>query len=184
MSDFFIHPSSIVDKNSIIGNNTKIWHWSHISKYSKIGENCTIGQNVFIGEGVKIGNNVKIQNNVSVFSGVEIEDHVFCGPSVVFTNVKNPRSFIPRRKKYEYTVVKTHSSIGANSTIICGTSLGIYSFIGAGSVVTRNVGDYSMVIGNPAKHISWVSKSGFKLDEKLFCKVEKKSYKLIIPNDK
>ena len=180
MNNYLIHSTAIIDENSTVGNNTKIWHWTHISKNSKIGESCNIGQNVFIGEGVKIGNNVKIQNNVSVFSGVEIEDNVFCGPSVVFTNVKNPRSFLPRNKKYDSTLVRAFSSIGANSTIICGVEIGIYSFIGAGSVVTNDVNDYSMVIGNPAKHISWVSKSGYKLDNKLFCNFEKKSYKKII----
>ena len=180
MKNFFNHPTAIIDKNCAVGKNTKIWHWSHISESSVIGENCIIGQNVFIGEGVKIGNNVKIQNNVSVFSGVEIENNVFCGPSVVFTNVKNPRSFLPRNKEYESTLVKANASIGANSTIICGVNIGIYSFIGAGSVVTSDVKNYSLVVGNPAKHLSWVSKSGYKLDEKLFCEVEKKSYEKII----
>ena len=184
MSNLFIHPTTIVDKNATIGDNTKIWHWCNILKDAKIGNNCTIGQNVFIGEGVKIGDNVKIQNNVSVYSGVEIEDNVFCGPSCVFTNVKNPRSFLPREKKYEVTLVKANSTIGANSTIVCGLKLGIYCFIGAGSVVTNNVDDYSMVIGNPAKHVSWVSKSGYKLDNELFCNVEKKSYKKIITPNK
>ena len=180
MKNFFNHPTAIIDKNCVVGKSTKIWHWTHISESSIIGENCIIGQNVFIGEGVKIGNNVKIQNNVSVFSGVEIENNVFCGPSVVFTNVKNPRSFLPRNKEYESTLVKANASIGANSTIICGVNIGIYSFIGAGSVVTSDVKNYSLVVGNPAKHLSWVSKSGYKLDEKLFCEVEKKSYEKII----
>ena len=160
MKNFFNHPTAIIDKNCVVGKSTKIWHWTHISESSIIGENCIIGQNVFIGEGVKIGNNVKIQNNVSVFSGVEIENNVFCGPSVVFTNVKNPRSFLPRNKEYESTLVKANASIGANSTIICGVNIGIYSFIGAGSVVTSDVKNYSLVVANPAKHLSWVSKSG------------------------
>lgn len=179
MSNFFLHTSSLVDKNSIIGNNTKIWHWSHVSKNTKIGENCTIGQNVFIGEGVKIGNNVKIQNNVSIFTGVEIEDNVFCGPSCVFTNVKNPRSFISRNKKYENTLVNEGATIGANVTVVCGTKLGCYSFVGAGSVVTNDVNDYSMVVGNPAKHISWVSKSGYKLNSDFYCEFEKQSYNFL-----
>ena len=180
---FFTHKTSIIDKNVIIGSNSKIWAWTHISKNVRIGSNCTIGENVFIGENVKIGNNVKIQNNVSIFDGVELEDFVFCGPSVVFTNVKNPRSFLSRNKNYELTLVMANSTIGANSTIVCGINIGIYSFVGAGSVVTKNVNNYSMVIGNPAKHVSWVSKSGYKLNTDLFCKVEKKSYKKIICND-
>ena len=150
MKNFFNHPTAIIDKNCAVGKNTKIWHWSHISESSVIGENCIIGQNVFIGEGVKIGNNVKIQNNVSVFSGVEIENNVFCGPSVVFTNVKNPRSFLPRNKEYDSTLVKANASIGANSTIICGCTIGESAMIGAGSVVTKNIPDKSLVYGSYA----------------------------------
>ena len=178
MSDFFVHPSSIIDKSSTIGNSTKIWHWSHISEHSKIGKNCTIGQNVFIGEGVKIGDNVKIQNNVSIFSGVRIEDNVFCGPSVVFTNVKNPRSNFPA-KEYQKTIVKTYATIGGNSTIVCGTIIGEYAFIGAGSVVTKNIADYTMVYGNPAKKKGMVGRLGFKLDKNYFCKYENKSYSFL-----
>ena len=184
MNNYFIHPTSIIEKNSLVGKGTKVWHWTHISSGVTIGENCSIGQNVFIGEGVKIGKKVKIQNNVSIFSGVEIRDNVFCGPSCVFTNVKNPRSFLPINKKYENTLVNEGATIGANVTIICGLNIGTYSFIGAGSVVTSNVKNYSLVVGNPAKHISWVSKSGYKLNEKLFCEVEKKSYEKIIFNKK
>ena len=175
----FIHQTSIIDENVNIGNNSKVWHWSHVSSGVKIGINCVIGQNVFIGEGVTIGNNVKIQNNVSIFSGVKIENNVFCGPSCVFTNVKNPRSFLPRGGKYEITLVKANSTIGANSTIICGVIIGLYSFVGAGSVVTKNVKNHSLVIGNPAKHIWWVSKSGFKLNKDYYCEYEKEYYSFL-----
>ena len=157
---FYIHESSIVDKNVKIGKGSKIWHWCHISKNSKIGKDCVIGQNVFIGENVAIGDNVKIQNNVSLYDGVIIEDDVFLGPSCVFTNVLNPRAFINKKKKFEKTLVKRGSTIGANSTIICGLTIGSYSFIGAGSVVTKNVSNYRLVYGNPAKNKAWVSKNG------------------------
>ena len=159
-SIFYIHESSIVDKNVKIGKGSKIWHWCHISKNSKIGKDCVIGQNVFIGENVAIGDNVKIQNNVSLYDGVIIEDDVFLGPSCVFTNVLNPRAFINKKKKFEKTLVKKGSTIGANSTIICGLTIGSYSFIGAGSVVTKNVSNYRLVYGNPAKNKAWVSKNG------------------------
>ncbi|MAI29118.1 MAG: N-acetyltransferase [Rickettsiales bacterium] len=171
----FIHETSSISENVKIGNNTKIWHWSNILKNVVIGSNCTIGQNVFIGENVVIGNNVKIQNNVSIYDGVTLEDYVFCGPSCVFTNVKNPRSEFPRNE-YEKTLVKKNATIGANSTIVCGVNIGVYSLIGAGSVVTKNINDYSLVVGNPAKHKSWVSKSGFKLNKDFFCEYEKEYY--------
>ena len=156
----YINETSQVDKNVSIGKNTKIWHWTHISSGSVIGENCTIGQNVFIGNNVKIGNGVKIQNNVSIFSGVEIEDEVFCGPSVVFTNVINPRSFIERKKEFKLTRICKGASIGANSTIICGIIINKYSFIGAGSVVTKNVKKFEKIYGNPAVHRGWVTIEG------------------------
>ena len=156
----YINETSQVDKNVSIGKNTKIWHWTHISSGSVIGENCTIGQNVFIGNNVKIGNGVKIQNNVSIFSGVEIEDEVFCGPSVVFTNVINPRSFIERKKEFKLTKICKGASIGANSTIICGIIINKYSFIGAGSVVTKNVKKFEKIYGNPAVHRGWVTIEG------------------------
>ena len=148
---YFIHDSSILDKNVVIGSGTKIWHWCHISKNSIIGKNCTLGQNVFIGENVKIGNNVKIQNNVSVYKGVEIKDDVFVGPSVVFTNVKKPRSFKNQKRNFLKTVVEKGSTVGANSTLICGIKLGKYSLVGAGSVVTKSVKNYQSVFGNPAR---------------------------------
>ena len=160
---YFVHESSIVDKNVKIGKGSKIWHWCHISENVKIGQNCIIGQNVFIGEGVKIGNNVKIQNNVSIYTGVVCEDDVFLGPSMVFTNVINPRSAVNRRNDYMSTVVKKGASIGANATIVCGNDIGKFSFTGAGAVVTKEVLDYSLVVGNPSKHIGWVSEYGHRL---------------------
>lgn len=159
MKNYFVHQTSIVDEKAKIGKNTKIWHFCHISSKARIGKNCNIGQNVFIGEGVKIGNNVKIQNNVSVYSGVEIEDDVFVGPSVVFTNVIKPRSFINKKKLYLSTIVKKGATLGANSTIICGNSIGEYSFVGAGSVVTKNVPNNILVYGNPARKKSDIDKN-------------------------
>ena len=147
---YFVHSTSVIDEKVKIGSGSKIWHWCHLSKGSKIGKNCTIGQNVFIGENVKIGNNVKIQNNVSVYKGVMIESYVFVGPSVVFTNVIMPRSFINQKKKFTKTILKKGCSIGANSTILCGVKIGENSFIGAGSVVTKNIKKNALVYGNPA----------------------------------
>ena len=163
------HESSYVDEGSEIGNNTKVWHFSHIMKGAKIGEKCSIGQNVNIGSRAYIGNGVKIQNNVSIYDDVIIEDDVFCGPSMVFTNVINPRSFIERKNEYKKTLVGKGASIGANATIVCGISLGEYCFIGAGSVVTKNVPSYGLMYGNPAKLHGWVCKCGVKLDKELKC---------------
>ena len=160
---FFIHESSYIDMPCDIGSGTKIWHFSHIMKNSKIGSNCNIGQNVVISPDVILGNNVKIQNNVSVYTGVVCEDDVFLGPSMVFTNVINPRSAINRRNKYLKTLIKKGASIGANATIICGNDIGKYAFIGAGAVVTKNINDYSIVVGNPAKHIGWMSEYGDRI---------------------
>lgn len=162
-SNIFIHPSSYIDENVKIGSNTKIWHFCHILKNTEIGNNVTIGQNVMIGPDVKIGNNCKIQNNVSVYKGVELEDDVFCGPSCVFTNVYNPRAFINRKNEFKKTIVKKGATIGANSTIVCGITIGKYSFIGAGAVVNRDVPDYALVVGVPAKQIGWVCKCGTTL---------------------
>ena len=158
MTDYYLHSTSVKDDNVIIGKGTKIWHFSHISKNVQIGKNCVIGQNVFIGENVKIGNNVKIQNNVSVYSGVELEDFVFCGPSVVFTNVKFPRSSIDQKNNFHNTRVCKGATLGANSTIICGLTIGKNAFVGAGSVVTKNVLPNTVVFGNPAKYIKTISK--------------------------
>lgn len=164
--EYFVHESSYVDEPCKIGNGTKIWHFSHVMQNSEIGQNCNIGQNVVISSDVKIGNNVKIQNNVSVYTGVVCEDNVFLGPSCVFTNVINPRSHICRKHEYKRTWIKQGASIGANSTIICGITIGMYSLIGAGSVVTKNVGDYEIVIGNPAKLHGYVCECGEKLSVK------------------
>jgi len=150
----YIHESSYVDDGALIGEGTKIWHFSHIMSKAKIGKNCTIGQNVFIADNVILGNNCKVQNNVSIYEGLIIEDDVFIGPSVVFTNVKKPRSFISQKDKYIKTVIKKGATIGANSTIICGVTIYEYSFIGAGSVITKNVLANTMVFGNPAKVVS------------------------------
>ena len=164
--DFFVHESSYIDKNVEVGKDTKIWHFSHIQTGAIVGENCSIGQNVNIGNNVKIGNYVKIQNNVSVYEGVEIEDYVFCGPSMVFTNVMRPRSEFPQRgsEYYSKTLIKKSASIGANSTVICGNTIGKYAFIGAGTVVNQDIPDYALVVGNPGKIIGWVNKRGNRLN--------------------
>ena len=161
--DYFVHESSYVDEPCEIGKGTKIWHFSHIMSGCSIGENCNIGQNVVISPNVILGKNVKIQNNVSVYSGVECEDDVFLGPSMVFTNVINPRSSVNRRDAYMETVVKKGASIGANATIVCGNAVGKYAFIGAGAVVTKEITDYALVVGNPAKQIGWISEFGHRL---------------------
>jgi UDP-2-acetamido-3-amino-2,3-dideoxy-glucuronate N-acetyltransferase len=163
---FLIHPTSIVESPSSIGEGTRIWHFCHIMPHVNIGKNCTIGQNVFIGENVNIGNNVKIQNNVSVYDGVTLEDDVFCGPSSVFTNIKSPRSRISQRGKYIHTMVRKGATIGANATIVCGNTIGQYSLIGAGSVITKGVPDYALVYGNPARIQGWVCQCGTKLNFK------------------
>ena len=161
-----IHKTTIVSKKSKIGLGTKIWQWCHIMDGVEIGQNCTLGQNVFLGKNVKIGNNVKIQNNVSIFEGVNLEDDVFCGPSVVFTNVKNPRSkFKTYSKDYSQTLICKGATLGANSTILCGNKIGKFSFIGAGSVVTKDVKDFSLSLGNPAKHKGWVCYCGKKISK-------------------
>ncbi|MDP2683951.1 MAG: acyltransferase [bacterium] len=161
---YFIHESSFIDDNAKIGENTKIWHFCHISKNSTIGSNCSFGQNVFLGKNVKIGDKVKIQNNVSVYEGVELEDGVFCGPSMVFTNDSNPRSEFPKNGAYKKTLVKKGASIGANATIVCGIEIGQYAFIGAGALVNKNVPNFALVYGVPAKHKGWICKCGEKLN--------------------
>ena len=163
---YFVHESSYVDERVSIGKGTKIWHFSHIQTGALIGVNCSIGQNVNVGNNVKIGNYVKIQNNVSIYEGVELEDHVFCGPSMVFTNVKVPRSEFPQKgsEYYEKTLIKKSASIGANATIVCGVTIGEYALIGAGSVVTKDVPPFSLVLGNPAKVVGQVNKKGIRLN--------------------
>jgi UDP-2-acetamido-3-amino-2,3-dideoxy-glucuronate N-acetyltransferase len=169
-NNFYVHESCYIDENVKIGEGSSIWHFSHLQSGSIIGSNCSIGQNVNIGNNVKIGNFVKVQNNVSIYEGVEIEDYVFCGPSMVFTNVLNPRSEFPQRgsKYYTKTKVQKSASIGANATIICGVTIGKYALIGAGTVITKDVPDFAKIIGNPGKLIGWVDKKGNKLifDEK------------------
>ena len=162
-NNFFSHETAIVDEGCLIGDNTKIWHFSHIMPNCIIGKKCNIGQNVLVSPNVILGENVKVQNNVSIYTGVICEDDVFLGPSMVFTNVINPRSAVNRRNDYMSTIVKKGASIGANSTIVCGNNIGKFSFIGAGAVVTKEVQDYSLVVGNPAKHIGWVSEYGHRL---------------------
>ena len=158
-----VHSTAIIDIGAIIGKETTIWHWSHISSKVKIGNNCNIGQNVFIANNVSIGNYCKIQNNVSLYEGITFGDYVFCGPSVVFTNVINPRSKINRKKEYKKTIVKKGSSLGANATILCGITIERYSFIGAGSVLTKSTKPYGLYTGVPSKQVGWMSKEGFKL---------------------
>ncbi len=162
--DYFVHPSAVIDDGCIIGKGTKIWHFSHIMPGCTLGEHCNIGQNVFIGKGVVLGNNVKVQNNVSIYSGVLCEDDVFLGPSMVFTNISNPRAFISRKDQFSKTIVRKGATIGANATIVCGNDIGEYAFIGAGSVVTKPVPGYALVIGNPGKQKGWMSRSGHTLN--------------------
>jgi UDP-2-acetamido-3-amino-2,3-dideoxy-glucuronate N-acetyltransferase len=159
-----IHQTAIVDKGAEIGDGSRIWHWVHISAGAKIGNDCSFGQNVFVGNAVQIGNNVKIQNNVSVYDNVILEDDVFCGPSMVFTNVYNPRSAITRKDEYRDTLVKKGATIGANATIVCGVTVGQYAFIGAGAVVNKDIPDYALMAGVPAKQIGWISEFGERLD--------------------
>lgn len=162
--DVFVHDSSYIDDEVLIGEGTKIWHFSHILKNSNIGKDCSFGQNVVVGPNVVIGNKVKIQNNVSVYEGVTLEDGVFCGPSCVFTNVNNPRSEINRKNQFRKTIVKRGVTLGANCTIICGVTIGTFAFIGAGSVIKKNVLPYALMVGVPAKQIGWMSEYGEKLD--------------------
>jgi len=180
--DFFSHPSAIIDDSCIIGKGTKIWHFSHIMANCIIGENCNIGQNVVVSSQVVLGNNVRVQNNVSIYTGVICEDDVFLGPSMVFTNVINPRSAISRKDEYKQTFVEKGATIGANATIVCGHKIGRFAFIGAGAVVTKDVRPYSLVIGNPGRHSGWMSEYGHKLhfgsDGMAFCPESKEKYKL------
>ncbi len=181
-TSFFAHPSAYIDQGAEIGPNTKIWHFCHVMPSAKIGKACNIGQNVYIDQNVIIGNGVKIQNNVSVYANVIIEDDCFLGPSMVFTNVINPRAFIERKTEFKTTLVKKGCSIGANATIVCGITLGQFSFIGAGAVITKNVPDFALMAGVPAKQIGWVSRNGQKLSfdqyGTAFCPSTKEKYTL------
>lgn len=159
-----IHPTAIIDEGASIGARTRIWHWVHISSGATIGEACSLGQNVFVGNHVLIGNRVKIQNNVSIYDCVTLEDDVFCGPSMVFTNVHNPRSAIDRKNEYRTTLIREGATLGANCTIVCGVTVGRHAFVGAGAVVTRDVPDFALVVGVPAKHTGWMSRHGARLD--------------------
>ena len=160
---YFAHETAVIDQGCKIGKGTKIWHFTHIMNDCEIGEKCNLGQNVVVSPGVKLGNNVKVQNNVSIYTGVFCEDDVFLGPSMVFTNVINPRSAVVRKDEYMRTLVRKGASIGANATIVCGNDIGMYAFIGAGAVVTKEVPDYALVVGNPSKQIGWVSEYGHRL---------------------
>ena len=179
---YFAHETSVIDDGSVIGDGTKIWHFCHIMSDSEIGSECNIGQNVVISQKVKLGNNVKVQNNVSIYTGVTCEDDVFLGPSMVFTNVNNPRSAIIRRDQYLRTNVGKGATIGANATIVCGNNIGEYAFVGAGSVVTKDIAPYALVVGNPSKQIGWMSEYGHRLNFDsngiAVCPESKQEYKL------
>lgn len=184
----YIHETAIIDQGATIGKETKIWHWVHISGGAKIGAKCSLGQNVFVGNKVTIGNHVKIQNNVSIYDNITIEDYVFCGPSMVFTNVINPRSEIARKTEYKDTIIKKGVTIGANATIICGNNIGEYAFIGAGAVITKTIKPYALIVGNPGKQVGWMSRFGEKIPlpvtgtGKFFCQNLKEEY--ILDGDK
>lgn len=159
-----IHPSAIVDEGAVIGAETRIWHWVHVCAGARIGQRCSLGQNVFVANRVTMGDNVKIQNNVSVYDSVTLEDDVFCGPSMVFTNVLNPRAAVSRKDEYRNTLVRRGATLGANCTIVCGLTIGRYAFVGAGAVVTRDVPDFGLVVGVPARQVGWMSRHGERLD--------------------
>ncbi|WP_281974583.1 acyltransferase [Halobacillus litoralis] len=183
---YFIHDSSFVDEGAKVGDSTKIWHFSHIMSKAEIGEKCNFGQNVFVGNNVKIGNGVKVQNNVSIYEGVELEEYVFCGPSMVFTNDMNPRAAFPKEPGQGYikTLVRYGSSIGANATIVCGTTVGKWAFIAAGAVINKDVPDYAMMAGVPARQIGWMCKCGIKLDldQSKQCENCNREYELLSDN--
>ncbi|GAB6278701.1 MAG TPA: acyltransferase [Bacteroidales bacterium] len=180
--DYFAHETAVIDEGCVIGKGTRIWHFSHIMSGCVIGENCNLGQNVVVSPKVMLGNNVKVQNNVSIYTGVICEDDVFLGPSMVFTNVINPRSAINRRGQYAQTIVKRGATIGANATIVCGHNIGEYAFVGAGAVVTREVLPYALVVGNPARQVGWMSEYGHRLnfdkDNIAICPESHEKYKL------
>lgn len=163
MDDYFAHPTAVIDEGCTIGRGTKIWHFSHLMPGCRVGERCNIGQNVLVASGVVLGDNVKVQNNVSIYTGVTCEDDVFLGPSMVFTNVINPRSHVSRKHEYRPTIVRRGASIGANATIVCGNEIGEYAMVGAGAVITKPVKPYALVVGNPARQVGWVSRNGHRL---------------------
>jgi UDP-2-acetamido-3-amino-2,3-dideoxy-glucuronate N-acetyltransferase len=179
---YYVHPTAVIDEGCVIGKGTKIWHFTHIMTQCRIGDDCNLGQNVVVSPGVVLGNRVKVQNNVSIYTGVICEDDVFLGPSMVFTNVINPRSAIVRRDQYRRTLVEKGASIGANATLVCGITIGRFAFVGAGAVVTKDVLPYSLVVGNPARHTGWMSEYGHKLkfnaDGIAVCPESKMHYKL------
>lgn len=181
----FVHPTAVIDEGARIGNGTYIWHFSHLMPYCQVGACCIIGQNVFIDNHVVIGNGVKIQNNVSIYNGVVVEDDVFLGPSMVFTNVINPRSFIERKQEFQQTIVRKGATIGANATIICGVEIGQYAFIGAGTVVSKNIKPFALFYGNPGEQKGWVSKMGYRLtfNEKGVAKCQGSSDQYQLEND-
>jgi len=164
LKGIFVHPTSVVNPDSSIGEGTKVWHYSHIMEGVQMGRDCVLGQNVFVGRNVVLGNNVKVQNNVSLYEGVQLEDAVFCGPSMVFTNVINPRSEISKKNEFQPTLVQKGATLGANSTILCGNEIGKYALVGAGAVVTKDVPDYGLVVGNPGRLVGWVCQCGVKLE--------------------
>jgi len=176
MNDVFAHETAIIDPGAKIGSGTHIWHWSHVCSSAVIGQKCNIGQNVFVADHVTIGNRCKIQNNVSLYKGVILEDEVFCGPSMVFTNIHNPRAKIPKMDQIRQTLVKQGATLGANCTILCGNTIGRYAFIGAGAVVTKSIFDHALVVGNPAKQTGWVCICGERLDNDLHCHCCGKKY--------
>ena len=181
--NYFSHPTAVIDEECEIGDGTKIWHFSHIMSKCKLGKNCNVGQNVVVSPEVVLGNNVKVQNNVSIYTGVICEDDVFLGPSMVFTNVTNPRSAVNRRGEYSSTLVEKGASIGANSTIVCGNNIGRYAFIGAGAVITKEVQPYALVVGNPGRQVGWMSEFGHRLEfdtnNEASCPESGERYKLI-----
>ncbi|HSW49655.1 MAG TPA: acyltransferase [Bryobacteraceae bacterium] len=167
--DVFVHETAVVDPGAHLGAGTRVWHWTHISSSAVIGEACNIGQNVFVGDHVTVGRGCKIQNNVSVYNGVRLEDEVFCGPSMVFTNIYNPRAGIRKMDQVRPTLVKRSATLGANCTIVCGNTIGRYAFVGAGAVVTKDVADHALVVGNPARQVGWVCACGERLSRELAC---------------
>lgn len=179
MKNYFAHQTACIDEGAIIGDGTRIWHFCHVMQGAQIGDNCVLGQNVYVGGKAVIGNQVKIQNNVSIYDSVILEDDVFCGPSCVFTNVVNPRSFVERKTEYRETRVKKGVSIGANATLVCGVTIGEYAFIGAGAVVTKNVRPFALMVGVPARQKGWVSRAGAVLGENLICPETGEKYRVV-----